>query len=189
MSSADKQRAEAAVKELLLALGQDVTKEGFVDTPRRVAEMFATQCEEGQGPGLDRIFGETFEGLVGVRDIPFVSCCMHHLVFYSGRAHVAYIPRKKSVLGISKLARLVTASCCGFTTQEGVTQHIADELYDKVDTLGCMVVLEAEHGCMNLRGARALGSSTVTSVVKGVFRDNPAARAEFQSFIAKGGPK
>jgi len=184
----DKQRAENAVRELLLALDQDVESEGMKGTPERVARMFIEQCD-GSEVELDAVFPSTFEGMVIVRDIPLVSCCMHHMVFYSGRAHVAYIPKGKDVLGISKLARLVSSCSKGFTLQENVTQQIADELYGGVNILGCMVVLEAEHGCMCLRGARTTGSSTVTSVVKGVFRDVAAAREEFLNLVSKGGPR
>ena len=185
----DKERAENAVRELLLALDQDIMSEGLVGTPRRVAEMFFEQIEGNGECELDRVFSTSgFDGMVIVRDMPFVSCCMHHLVFYSGRAHIAYIP-KGSALGLSKLARLVSYCSRGFTIQEDVTENIAATLYKEVDSLGCMVVIEAEHGCMCLRGARAVGSSTVTSVVKGVFRDVPAARAEFLSLVSKGGPR
>jgi len=185
----DKQRAESAVRELLLALDQDVGLEGLQDTPRRVAAMFIAQVEGNGEVELDRVFSTTgFDGMVIVRDMPFVSCCMHHLVFYSGRTHIAYIP-KGPVLGLSKLSRLVNYCSRGFTIQEDVTELIASTLYRETDSLGCMVVIEAEHGCMCLRGAKAVGSSTVTSVVKGVFRDVPAARAEFLSLIAKGGPR
>ena len=184
----DKQRAENAVRELLLALDQDVELEGLRGTPERVARMFIEQCS-GSEAELNAVFSSSFEGMVIVRDIPFVSCCQHHMVFYSGRAHIAYIPRSKTVVGISKLARLTDFYSRGFTIQEEITQKIADELYDKLDILGCMIVLEAEHGCMCLRGARATGSSTVTSVVKGVFRDVPAARTEFLGLVSKGGPR
>ena len=184
----DRERAERAVRDLLSALDQDVESEGMRDTPRRVAEMYVEQCADGELE-LDRLFQMEYEGMVVVRDIPFVSCCQHHMVHYFGRAHVAYIPRRAKVLGLSKLARLVFACSRGFTIQEGVTQRIADSLYNEVDMLGCMVVVEAEHGCMNLRGARATGSSTVTSVVKGVFRDVPAARSEFLGLVSKGGPR
>ena len=184
----NKEKAERAVRELLIALDQDVESEGLRDTPRRVAEMYIDQCTDGEVE-LDRLFQAEYEGMVVVRDIPFVGACQHHLVHYFGRAHVAYVPRKNKVLGLSKLARLVFAYSRGFTIQEDVTQCIANALYDEVDMLGCMVVIEAEHGCMNLRGARAVGSSTVTSVVKGVFRDVPAARAEFMGLVSKGGPR
>ena len=184
----NKRKAEKAVQELLWALGQDINSAGLRDTPQRVADMFIEQCE-GVEPELDAQFPSTFEGMVVIRDIPFVSCCMHHMVFYSGRAHIAYIPKDSEVLGISKLARLVGSCSKGFTIQEDVTQRIADGLYKGINCLGCMVVIEAEHGCMCLRGAKSVGSSTVTSVVKGVFRDVPAARAEFLGLVSKGGPR
>ena len=184
----DKEKAERAVRDLLLALDQDITSEGTKDTPRRVAEMYIEQCTDSEVE-LDRLFQENYEGMVIVKDIPFVSCCQHHMVHYFGRAHVAYIPRNSRVLGLSKVARLVYARSRGFTIQEGVTQRVADALYAEVDMLGCMVVIEATHGCMSLRGARAMGSSTVTSVVKGVFRDVSAARSEFLGLINKGGPR
>jgi len=184
----DKGKAEQAVKDLLLALGQDVESEGMKDTSRRVADMLITQCTE-EDAELDVCFSQkTYDGMVIVRDIPFVSFCQHHLLPYFGRAHVAYIPRKR-VLGLSKLARLVYSCSRGFTIQEDVTEHIANSLYDEVEPLGCMVVIEAEHGCMSLRGAKAVGSSTVTSVVRGVYRDVSAARSEFLGLIAKGGPR
>jgi len=184
----DKQKAENAVKELLLALDQDVNREGLKGTPRRVAEMFIAQINGSSYDGQWlRVFEEEkFDELVLVRDVPFVSVCEHHMVFYSGRAHVGYIARKK-LLGLSKLARLVYECSRGFTVQERVTSEVADKLYEAIDPLGCMVVLEASHGCMSLRGARATGSSTVTSAVRGVFRDVSAARSEFMSLITCGG--
>ena len=182
----NKEKAEQAVRELLLALDQDVSSEGLRDTPRRVADMLVEQCSDGDAE-LNVVFEQmTFDGTVIVRNVPFVSFCQHHLLPYFGRAHIAYIPRKK-VLGISKLARLVYASGKGFTIQESVSEMIANRLYNEVEPLGCMVVIEAEHGCMTLRGAKAVGSSTVTSVVRGVYRDVPAARSEFMGLI--GGPR
>lgn len=183
----DKDRAMKATRELLLALDQNVESDGLRDTPKRVAEMFIEQCT-GSEAGLDRLFEETMDEMVMLRDIPFTSCCMHHLVFYTGKAHVAYIPHKR-VLGLSKLARLINACSKGFTIQEAVTRTIADRLYHEVDPKGCMVVIEAAHGCMNLRGVRSLGSSTVTSCVRGVFRDVIGARQEFLMLLSKGGPR
>lgn len=184
----DKDAAERAVRDLLLALDQDIDSEGMKDTPRRVAEMYIAQCSN-ENAGLEVVFQEEgFDGLVMVRDIPFVSCCEHHMVFFYGRAHVAYIPNKK-ILGISKLARLVYSCSRGFSIQERVTINIADILYEDIEPKGVMVVLEAQHGCMNLRGAKAVGSSTVTSVIKGVFRDVTAARSEFLNLVLKGGPR
>jgi len=184
----DKEAAERAVRELLLALDQDVCSEGLKDTPRRVAEMFITQCND-EDAELDVLFKtDKLDDLVMVRDIPFVGCCEHHMVFYYGRAHIAYIPYK-SLLGISKLARLVYSCSKGFSIQERVTRDIADRLYEEVEPKGCMVVLEAQHGCMNLRGARSIGSSTVTSAVRGIFLTVTAARSEFLSLVLKGGPR
>lgn len=186
----DRERAENAVRELLLALDQDIESEGLRGTPTRVADMLIEQCSDGDAE-LDVTFEQrTYDGMVIVRDVPFVSYCEHHMLPYSGRAHIAYIPRKK-VLGISKLARLVYSCSRGFTIQETVTETIANRLYEETEIpiLGCMVVVEAEHGCMNLRGARSIGSSTVTSVVRGVFRDVPAARSEFLGLVSKGGPR
>lgn len=193
----DKERAEKAVRELLLALDQDIESEGLKDTPRRVAEMFIEQCSDSSSE-LDRVFTEEkIDQMVTVRDIPFISVCEHHLVHYFGRAHISYIPKSREtktghsarVVGISKLARLVMSASRGFTTQERVTQRIADTLYNELEPYGCIVVVEAEHGCMNLRGARAFGASTTTSAVKGVFRDVPAARSEFLGLVSKGGPR
>ena len=183
----DKQRAMNAVKELLLALDQDVNREGLKDTPRRVAEMFMAQIQ-GDEYNSDwcRTFNEDkFDELILVRDIPIVSMCEHHLVYYTGRAHVGYVAQKQ-LLGVSKLARLVYYCAKGFTIQERVTKEVADKLYEAIDPRGCMVVIEATHGCMSLRGARATSSSTVTSAVRGIFRDVPAARSEMLSLLNRG---
>ena len=183
----DQTKAEIAVKELLLALDQDLTSEDMKETPRRVAEMLIDQCTPKDAE-IDITFKENhYDGMVIVRDIPFVSMCAHHMVFFSGKAHVAYIPKKR-VLGISKLARLVYSCSVGLTTQERITHTIAERLYgsEDINCLGCGVVLVAEHGCMSLRGAKAQGASTVTSEMRGVFMTVPAARQEFLSLIEKG---
>ena len=186
----DKKRAESAVLELLKALDQDVGSEDLLNTPKRVVEMLTEQCTERDAE-IDVMFSENhYDGMVIVRDIPFVSMCCHHLVFFTGRAHVAYIPRK-NVLGLSKLARLVYSCSVGLTTQEKITHNIAERLYDndKIGCIGCGVVLIAEHGCMSLRGARAIGASTVTSEMRGVFLTVPAARSEFLSLATTGAIK
>ncbi len=182
----DQKRAEAAVRELLLALDQDIDSPSIKDTPRRVAEMFIEQCTEKDAETEVMFREDHFNDMVVVRDVPFVSVCAHHMVFFTGRAHVAYIPKGR-VLGISKLARLVYSCSVGLTTQERITANVADRLFEHeaLGCIGCMVVLEAEHGCMNLRGARAIGSSTITSEVRGVFRDVPVARQEFMTLIGK----
>jgi len=184
----DKGKAESAVRELLLALGQDITSEGLRDTPRRVSEMFIAQCSE-ESAGLNVTFQmDKFDELIMVRDIPVTSFCEHHLIPWYGRAHIAYIPNK-SLLGVSKLARLVYSCSKGFTIQERVTKNIADRLYREVEPKGVMVVIEAVHTCMSLRGAKAIGSSVTTSAVRGIFRDVVAAREEFLGLINKGGPR
>lgn len=180
--------AESAVRELLIALDQDVESEGMRGTPERVARMFVEQCT-AEDAELDHVFVEDrFDELVMVRDIPIRSYCEHHLLPWFGRAHIAYIPNKQ-LLGISKLARLTYSCSKGFTIQERVTKQIADRLYSEVEPKGVMVVVEAVHACMSLRGAKALGASTTTSAVRGVFRDVVAAREEFLGLIAKGGPR
>jgi len=185
----NKEAAERAVRDLLIALGQDVMSEGLRDTPRRVAEMYVQQCTE-EDAELDRTFQEDkFDELVMVRDIPVTSFCEHHLIPWYGRAHIAYIPHKK-LLGLSKLARLVYSCSKGFTIQERVTKLIADRLYEELEPKGVMVVVEAVHTCMSLRGAKAIGASATTSAVRGIFRDVVAAREEVLSLIlrtAKGG--
>lgn len=180
----DQARAEAAVKELLLALDQDVSIEGLRDTPKRVAKMYIEHCT-AVPEKLDRTFGEErFDELVSVRDIPFVSCCAHHMVFFSGRAHIGYLPTNDKLLGLSKLVRLLYSHCKGFTTQEAITSKVADQLEQSIKAKGVIVVLNAVHGCMTHRGVRAVGSSTVTSAVRGAFRDVPAARSEFFALLA-----
>jgi len=182
----DRDRAISAVRDLLLALNQDITKEGLKDTPTRVADSFIEQIEPSD-PELERVFSEEkYEDLILMRDIPFWSYCEHHLIPYSGRAHVAYLPLEK-LLGISKLARLIHARSRGFTIQERITKEVADTLMKEVTPYGCMVVLEAQHGCVSLRGAKAFGASTVTSAVRGIFKDSPAARQECMSLIMRRG--
>src|SRR4030042_997145 len=183
----DREKAENAVRELLLALDQDLTDVNMIDTPKLVADMFIQQLTP-EDAELDKLFIENYEDLVMVRDIPIVGFCSHHLLPYYGRAHITYIPHKR-VLGISKLARLVYSCAKGFTLQEAVTRNVADTLYDSIDAKGVMVVIEAVHSCMDLRGARSIGASVMTSAVRGIFRDVPAARSEFLSLVSKGGPR
>lgn len=184
----NKESAEQAVRDLLAALDQDLSSEGMRDTPKRVAYMFIAQCTE-EDAELDITFQmEKFDELVMMRDIPMTSFCEHHMIPWYGRAHIAYIPNKK-LLGLSKLARLVYSCSKGFTIQERVTKMIADRLYEEVEPKGVMVVIEAVHTCMSLRGARAIGSSATTSAVRGIFRDVIAAREEFLGLINKGGPR
>ena len=180
----DRDRIAAAVKEILLALDQDVTREGLVDTPYRVADSYIEQCQP-EDPELYRQFDEErYEEMVMVRDIPFVSFCEHHLLPFWGKAHIAYIPNRR-ILGISKLARIVSSYAKGFQIQERITRDIADELMNEVEPKGVMVVIEAAHACISFRGARAIGSSTVTSAVRGLFKKSATTRQECLNLLLR----
>ena len=181
----DRQRIANAVTEILLALEQDITREGLKDTPTRVADSFIEQCTPSD-PELYRVFDEEkYDEMVMVRDILFSSYCEHHLLPFWGRAHIAYIPRKK-LLGISKLARLIHAASRGFQIQERITRDVADALMEHIEPYGCCVMIEAQHACISFRGAKADGSSTITSAVRGIFKDSPAARQECLSLMRRG---
>jgi len=180
-------RAEAAVRELLLAVGEDPDRPGLQDTPARVARAYAeTFAGLWQDPAavLATTFDEDHDELVLVKDIPMYSTCEHHLVPFHGAAHIGYIPGDDGrVTGLSKLARLVDAYARRPQVQERMTRQIADALADGLKPRGVIVVIEAEHLCMAMRGIRKPGSTTVTSAVRGMFRDNPATRAEAMSLV------
>jgi GTP cyclohydrolase IA len=177
-ATVDIRAAEAAVRDLLLALGQDPDSEHLRETPRRVAlayEEFLTP-----EPFVPTTFpnDEGYDELVLVRDIPFHSLCQHHLLPFSGIAHVGYLP-DASILGLSKLARVVEHFARGLQVQERLTKQIGDWLDARLAPKGVGVVLEAEHLCMSLRGVEAVGSRTVTSSLHGLVRDDARTRAEF----------
>ena len=183
----DQARAAAAVRELLLAVGEDPDRPGLQDTPQRVAraysEIFAGL---GQDPYeiLATTFAEDHDEMVLVKDIPMYSTCEHHLVPFHGVAHVGYIPGEDGrVTGLSKLARLVEVYARRPQVQERMTSQIADALAEVLKPRGALVVIEAEHLCMAMRGIRKPGSTTVTSAVRGIFRDNPATRSEAMSLV------
>ncbi|MBU8907236.1 GTP cyclohydrolase I FolE [Desertibacillus haloalkaliphilus] len=186
MENFDQEKIEQAVRMILEAIGEDPDREGLLDTPKRVAKMYG---EVFQGLNQDpkehfaTIFGEDHEELVLVKDIPFYSMCEHHLVPFFGKAHVGYIPRGGKVTGLSKLARAVEAVAKRPQLQERITSTVADSLVETLDPHGVIVVVEAEHMCMTMRGVKKPGSSTVTSAVRGVFSDDAAARAEVLSLI------
>lgn len=185
----DQARAEAAVRELLLAVGEDPDREGLVDTPGRVARAYA-EIFAGLDMTADQVLDKTFEidhqELVIVRDIELYSTCEHHLVPFHGVAHVGYIPNKSGrVTGLSKLARLVDVYARRPQVQERLTSQIADALVDHLDVQGVIVVIQAEHLCMSMRGIRKSGASTITSAVRGQLRD-PATRAEAMSLMLEG---
>ncbi|MGI8795785.1 MAG: GTP cyclohydrolase I FolE [Acidimicrobiia bacterium] len=187
----DKPRVEQAVREILEAIGEDPDRDGLRFTPRRIADMYE-EIFAGLHDDPSRHLVTTFEAehdeMVMVRDIPLVSHCEHHLVPFAGRAHVAYIPGDDGrITGLSKLARLVDGFARRPQVQERLTTQIADALMRALDPLGVFVVIEAEHLCMTMRGVKKPGSLTITSAVRGIFKDNPATRAEAMSFVGQPG--
>ncbi len=183
----DTARAAAAVRELLLAVGEDPDRPGLLDTPDRVARAYAeTFSGLWQDPAeiLATTFDEKHDELVLVKDIPMYSTCEHHLVPFHGVAHVGYIPGEDGrVTGLSKIARLVEVYARRPQVQERMTRQIADALDEALRPRGVIVVIGAEHLCMAMRGIRKPGSSTVTSAVRGLFRENGASRSEAMSPI------
>lgn len=183
----DRERAEAAVRELLIAVGEDPDREGLAETPARVArayeEVFAGLREDPK-IHLEKSFSENHRELVLVRDIPIYSTCEHHLVPFYGVAHIGYIPGPEGkVTGLSKLARLADMYARRPQVQERLTAQIADAIVEKLDASAVIVVIECEHLCMAMRGIRKPGATTTTSAVRGGFQNNAASRAEVLSLI------
>ncbi len=183
----DLERAAAAVRELLIAIGEDPDRDGVRRTPMRVAEMYAEIVGGiGDDPSrhLEVMFEADHDEMIMVRDISFASLCEHHLIPFIGRAHVAYIPGLDGrITGLSKLARLVDGFARRPQVQERLTTQVADTLVKHLDPRGVLVVIEAEHLCMSMRGVRKPGALTVTSAVRGLFRDDHATRAEAMNLI------
>ncbi len=178
-------RVESAVRELLAALGEDPAREGLRDTPRRVARMYRelfAGLHEDPARHLARVFNEKYDEIVLLRDIDFHSLCEHHLLPFHGRAHVAYLPSGK-VVGLSKLARTVEAFARRPQVQERLTCQIADALTEHLAPRGVVVVVEAAHMCMKMRGVQKPNGTMVTSAVRGVFKECAASRAEVMSLI------
>jgi len=183
----DRARIEAAVRDILEAIGEDPDRDGLKETPRRVASMYA-EIFSGLHEQPERHLSLTFEAghdeMVMIRDIPLYSVCEHHLLPWIGQAHVAYIPNSDGrITGLSKLARLVDGYARRPQVQERLTTQVADAIERVLQPRGVLVVVQAEHLCMSMRGVRKPGSTTVTSAVRGLFRDNEATRAEAMSFI------
>ena len=182
----DLKRIEAAVREILIAIGEDPEREGLVETPSRVANMYA-EIFAGLSDDPNRhlkIFNEgKNEELVIVRDIPLFSMCEHHLIPFMGKAHIAYVPCDGRIIGLSKLARIVDCFSKRPQLQERLTAQIADFIYDGLKPQGVAVVIEAEHLCMTMRGARAAGSETQTSALRGTMRSDAKTRAEVMSLL------
>lgn len=184
----DKERIEAAVREILIAVGEDPDRAGLVETPARVARMY-----EEIFSGIDddpsrhlKLFDEGSGEMVIVRDIPLYSMCEHHLLPFIGKAHIAYIPSDGRVIGLSKLARIVECYAKRPQLQERLTMQIADFLNESLHPLGVAVVVEAEHLCMTMRGARASGAQTRTSALRGIMQRDSKTRAEALSLLTGG---
>jgi GTP cyclohydrolase I len=183
----DEASIKAAVSQLIRAIGDDPHREGLIDTPRRVAEMY-TELFSGisKDPKLELSVGfeEAHREMVIVRDIPFYSMCEHHLLPFYGVAHVAYIPNQKGrVVGASKLARVVEVVSKRLQLQERMTSNIADDIMEAIKPDGVAVVIQAEHLCMIMRGIKKPGSALVTSALRGIFRSRIATRSEFFSLL------
>ncbi|PLR75642.1 GTP cyclohydrolase I FolE [Bacillus sp. V3-13] len=188
MSNVNRAQIEEAVRLILQAIGEDPDREGLEDTPKRVAKMYEevfAGLNQDPKEHFETIFGEDHEELVLVKDIPFYSMCEHHLVPFFGQAHIAYIPKNGRVTGLSKLARALEAVVRRPQLQERITATVADSIMEKLEPHGVMVVVEAEHMCMTMRGVKKPGSKTITSAVRGVLQEDPRARAEVLALINK----
>jgi GTP cyclohydrolase I len=184
----DIERIEKAVKEILLAVGEDIEREGLKRTPARIANMYAellAGMHEDPKQHLRSVFTEDYDEIVLLRDIPFYSICEHHLMPFIGSAHLAYLP-SGVILGVSKLARIVDCFARRLQTQERLTGQIADFLMNNLKSRGVAVVLEASHSCMTIRGIKKPGSVMVTSALRGIFRRDPKSRSEIMSLMHKG---
>ncbi|MGN1402391.1 MAG: GTP cyclohydrolase I FolE [Bacillus sp. (in: firmicutes)] len=188
MGNVNHEKIETAVRMILEAVGEDPDREGLLDTPKRVARMYEeifAGLNQDPKEYFQTIFGEDHEELVLVKDIPFYSVCEHHLVPFYGQAHVAYIPKNGRVTGLSKLARAVEAVSKRPQLQERITSTIADSIMESLDPHGVMVVVEAEHMCMTMRGVKKPGAKTITSAVRGSLAEDARSRAEVLSFMNK----
>lgn len=184
-SPVDFDAIKSAVRTILIAVGEDPDRPGLIETPRRVAGMYAEMfagLHLNPARHLEVTFPETYDEMVLVRDIQFTSMCEHHLLPFTGVAHVAYIPNGK-VTGLSKLARVVEEVSRRPQVQERMTQTIAELVQQRLDTAGVGCVITAEHSCMAIRGIRKPGSTTVTSALRGIFKTDPATRTEFMALI------
>jgi GTP cyclohydrolase I len=181
----DQPRIEAAVREILIAIGEDPDRDGLRDTPSRVARMYAelfAGLRQTPDEHFKALFDEDHHELVVLRDIPFNSMCEHHLMPFEGKAHVAYIPGGK-VLGLSKLARIVDVFAKRPQVQERLTSQVADVLAERLKVRGCAVVMEAVHTCMTCRGVKKPGSIMLTSALRGIMHTNQATRSEVMSLL------
>jgi GTP cyclohydrolase I len=184
----DQDRIRRAVREILAAVGEDPDREGLQDTPDRVARMYAeifSGLHANPAEHLQKTFTQKHDELVLVKDIEFASCCEHHLLPFTGKAHIAYLPAGK-VVGLSKLARVVDVLARRPQVQERMTEDLADLIMREINPRGVGVVIEASHSCMTIRGVRKPGSKTITSALRGICKTNPTTRAEMLSLVFGG---
>lgn len=186
MHEVDYKKMEQAVTMILEAIGEDPAREGLLDTPKRVAKMYAEVFEglhEDPRQYFKTVFHENHDEVVLVKDIPFHSMCEHHLVPFYGYAHIAYIPRDGVVAGLSKLARAVETTARRPQLQERITSTVADAMMEMLNPIGVYVMIEAEHMCMTMRGIRKPGAKTVTTVARGIYEQDDVKRSEILSMI------
>lgn len=182
----DHDKIKKAVHMILEAIGEDATREGLMDTPDRVARMYTeifSGLSEDPAEHFSVVFNENHQELVIVKDIPFFSVCEHHLIPFYGKAHVGYIPNGGRIAGLSKFARLVEGVSKRPQLQERITSTIANVMMDQLQPQGVIVIIEAEHMCMTMRGIRKPGSKTVTSAVRGIFKEETNSRLEALNLI------
>lgn len=182
----DKKKIEKAIKEILEAIGEDPKRKDLLGTPRRVAEMYEevfSGIKQDPRKELEVVLDQKHDEIILLKNIPLYSCCEHHLLPFVGKAHIAYIPRNGRVTGLSKLARVVDVLSRRPQVQERLTTQIAEIIMSKLKPQGCMVVIEAEHLCMSFRGVKKPGVLTVTSAVRGIFKENEKTRAETLALI------
>jgi len=182
----DKKKIEKSIRDILVAIGENPKKKDLLDTPKRVAEMYEeifSGIHQDPEKELEVVLDQKHNEIILLKGIPLYSICEHHLLPFLGRAHVAYIPSEGRVTGLSKLARVVDVLAKRPQVQERLTTQIADIIMSKLKPKGCMVIIEAEHMCMSMRGIRKPGTLTVTSAVRGIFQKNEKTRAETLALI------
>lgn len=185
----DKKKIEKAIRSILEAIGDNPKRKDLQDTPKRVAEMYEeifSGIDEDPRKELEVILDQKHEEIILLKDIPLYSVCEHHLLPFIGRAHIAYVPRQGRVTGLSKLVRVVDILSKRPQVQERLTTQIAEIITSKLKPQGCMVVIEAEHLCLSMRGVKKPGVTTVTSAVRGIFKKNSKTRSETSALIKSG---
>lgn len=182
----DKKKIERAIRDILVAIGEDAQRKDLLETPRRVAEMYEeifSGIKQDPQKELEVILEQRHDEIILLKGIPLYSICEHHLLPFIGKAHIAYIPKQGRVTGLSKLARVVDVLSKRPQVQERLATQIAEIIMSTLKPVGCMVIIEAEHMCMSMRGVKKPGTLTVTSVVRGIFKENEKTRSETLALI------